>query len=805
MKSHAQVAVIGGGIVGCSVLYHLTRLGYRDVILIERSELTAGSTWHAAAGFHSINSDPNVAMLQDYTIKLYRQIEAESGRAIGLHMTGGVTMAGTVERWEWLKASWALFQSMGLTQIQLLTPAQIEALCPIADIRGILGGLYDPNEGHLDPYGATHAFATAAKEHGAEVMLRNRVINLQQRADATWSVVTEQGTCVAQHVVNSAGLWAKQVGLMAGVDLPLVPMEHHYLITEPIPEIANLSRELPIIVDLDRSSYLRQEGQGVLMGTYEPNPRHWNIEGAPWDFGMELIPEDVERIAPELAMGFARYPSVQRAGVKRWVNGAISFTPDGNPLVGPAPGVRNCWLACGVMAGFSQAGGIGRTLAEWIVQGEPRVDAFGVDIARFGSFAANRNYLKATTAQFYSRRFVLSYPNEQLPAGRPLRRSGAHDALNRSGARWGVNWGLEVPLYFAPTDFTETPSHRRSEAHNIVARECQFSREAVGCLDISGFSRYAITGPAARRWLDKVLAAKLPNRGAARLAPMLSHSGRLIGDFTVFNWDDETWWLMGSYHLRCWHLRWMRELLPPEGVNLVDLADTVGGFSIFGPNARALLARLAISDVSKDTFEFFSCRVMDVGMTQAHVARLSITGELGYELNVPVTEQATLYESLVDAGRGLGLTQVGYNAALSLRMEKSVGIWGREFTWAQTPRMCGLDRFIAYDKGPFIGQKAVRLERETAAPRRSLVTIEIDAIDADAVGGEPIWRADQCVGYVTSGAYGYTVSRSLAMAYLDADWAMVGQRLELSIIGERRSCNVIAPSPFDPRGARMRN
>jgi dimethylglycine dehydrogenase len=804
MRSHAQVVVIGGGIVGCSVLYHLTKLGWRDVMLIERRELTAGSTWHAAAGFHAMNSDPGIASLQEYTIELYRELEEESGRAIGLHMTGGINLAGTRQRWEWLRAAWATLQTIGLDETRLVTPQEILELCPIVDIGGVQGGLYDPNEGHVDPFGTTQAFAAVARKRGAEVVLRNRVVALHPQADGAWIVVTEQGQVVAEHVVNAAGLWAKQVGLMAGVNLPVVPMEHHYLVTEEIPDITALSRELPIAVDLEGFTYLRQEGTGVLLGVYELNPKHWKVEGVPWDYGTELIPEDVGRIEPELAKGLERFPCVQRAGIKRWVNGAITFTPDGNPLVGPVPGHRNYWAACGVMAGFSQCGGIGRTLAEWIIQGEPSVDAFAMDVARYGEYASNSKYLKATTAQFYSRRFVLTYPNEQLPAGRPLRRPSAYSAMTHDGAHWGATWGLEVPSYFATPPLVETPSLRRSEAHMIVGRECVSSRNAGGYLDTSGFARYAVAGHGARAWLDHLLASQLPERGRVRLAPMLSESGRLLGDLTVLNWDNYTWWLMGTYALRAWHLRWFEQHPPGGDVHLQDISDAMAGFSIFGPKSRELLEKLTDEDVSSDAFRFMTCRVMDVGASRAHVARLSITGELGFEINVPAAEHLTLYETLRSVGPSLGMGSVGYNAVLSLRMEKSFGIWGRELGWAYTPRMSGLSRFVYFNKKGFIGREAALRERDRTDAAPVLVTLEVDAEDADASGYEPIWKEKRRVGVVTSGAYGHTVRKSLAMAYLDGEFASVGTELHVHIVGDRRPCRIIAPSPFDPHGERMR-
>ncbi len=804
MKSHYRAVVIGGGVVGASVLYHLAKLGWSDVALIERKELTAGSTWHAAAGFHAINADPNIAALQAYTIRLYKEIERESGQAVGLHMTGGVNMAGTPERWEWLKAAWALFQTMGMTEARLLSPAEIKAICPIADVTGIVGGLYDPNEGHLDAYGATHAYAKAAQKRGAEVILRNRVLELRPAAEG-WQVVTEQGTITAEHVVNAGGLWAKQVGLMAGVDLPVTPMEHHYLVTEAIPEVAALPGELPLTVDLEGFTYLRQEGKGVLLGVYELTPKHWNVEGAPWDYGMDLIPEDIDRIAPELAKGFERFPCLQRAGIKRWVNGAFTFTPDGNPLVGPVPGLRNYWAACGVMAGFSQGGGVGRSLAEWMIEGEPGADIYGMDVARYGGFAANRPYLKAMTGQFYKRRFVLTYPNEQLPAGRPLRTAPTHPEMTAAGAQWGALWGLEVPLYFAPgqPDFAETPTLRRSNAHDLVAAECRAARQDVALLDTTAFARYRVTGAGAAKWLDRTLACRLPGPGQVRLAPMLSPKGRLMGDLTLLNWGGGEWWIMGSYYLRQWHLRWFRESLPAD-VAVEDISDAVTGFSISGPKARDLLAAVTEDAVGREAFRFMQCRDLDVGLSRARVARLSVSGELGYEINVPAAEQRALYRLLLDAGRDFGLRQIGFNALNALRLEKSFGVWSREFTRAYTAAESGFDRFVAFDKGPFVGREPALRERE-AGPRQRLVTLEIQASDADASGFEPVWLEGRRVGFVTSGGYGHCLGKSLALAYVEPALAKAGQALQVHVVGEPRAATVIEPSPHDPAGSRMRS
>jgi dimethylglycine dehydrogenase len=408
MNSHYRAVVIGGGIVGVSVLYHLAKAGWRDILLIERSELTAGSTWHAAAGFHAQNSNPAMSALQAYTIRHYKEVEAESGQDVGFKLTGGISLAGTAERFEHLKKEQALFGTMGL-ETHLLSPAEIAALCPIVDIRGLHGGLLDPLEGRLDPHGATHAHAIAARRRGAEIVLHNRVTALAPRPDGSWSITTEQGVIVAEHVVNAGGLWARRLGRMAGIDLPVVPMQHHYLVTEDIPEIIAHGGEIPAATDLVGFTYLQQERKGVLLGVYERNPKHWQVEGAEWDYGMELLPPEIDRIAGELEIGFARFPVLNGVGIRRWVNGAFTFTPDGNPLVGPVAGLRNYWAACGCMAGFSQGGAIGLVLANWMTGGEPGHDVAAMDAKRYGRFEGDDAWLLAATRHFYANRFVINY------------------------------------------------------------------------------------------------------------------------------------------------------------------------------------------------------------------------------------------------------------------------------------------------------------------------------------------------------------------------------------------------------------
>ena len=800
MKSQYRVVVIGGGVVGASVLYHLAKFGWSDVCLLERSVLTAGSSWHAAGGIHALNADPNIAALQAYTIDLLPKIEEESGQNIGLHMTGGLTMAGTPDRWEWLQSAYRVFQSIGIEDCRLVTPEEAVELNPIMSGDGLLGGMWADREGYIDTTGTVHAYAGAAKKNGASVFEHTKVEELIQTADG-WQVVTDKGTITCEHVVNAGGLWAKQVGRMAGIELPVSPLKHHYLISDTIPALEELDFEVPMTVDLEGFTYLRQDQKGVLLGIYEIDHEHWAMDGAPWDYGMELFQEDTDRIEKELILGFERYPALQEVGVKTWVNGAFTFSPDGNPLVGPVPGKPGYWCACAVMAGFLQGGGVGKSLAEWMIHGEPEADVYGMDVARYGGFAENKRYIRETTGQFYSRRFVMTYPNEQLPAGRPLKMAPAHDAMTEAGCKWGVSWDLEVPLYFAPKGFEETPTLKRSNAHDIVAEECRAIREGVGLLDITGFSRYDVTGPNAEAWLDRIMASKLPAPGRARLAPMLSETGKLKGDLTVFNWGDGSWWIMGSYYLRAWHMRWFNDHLT-EGVQVRDLGEEICGFGLAGPKSRAVIESVAETDLSG--LPFMGCMEADIGLIRARVARMSVTGELGFEINCRIGDHVALRRMLLEAGAGEGLRECGFNAMLSTRLEKSFGIWNAEFTQGYTPGMTGMDRWIDWEKPDFIGRDAAIAERDGNGPAQVQVTLEIDADGADASGFEPIWAGGEKVGFVTSGGFGHHTGKSLAMALVNQEHAGEGAALSVHVVGVERAAKVIAPSPYDPQGKAMR-
>ena len=803
MKTHTQVAVIGGGVVGCSVLYHLTKFGWNDVMLIERSELTSGSTWHAAGGFHTLNGDTNMAALQGYTIGLYKELEAITGMSCGLHHVGGITLADNQERFDMLKAERAKHRYMGL-HTEILSPKEVKEFAEIVNIEGIVGALYDPLDGHLDPSGTTHAYAKAARMGGAEIVLHNRVLETNPRPDGSWEVVTENGTIIAQHVVNAGGLWAREIGAMAGVYLPLLPMAHQYLVTDEIPEIYNRAKEFPHVMDPGGESYLRQEGRGLCIGFYEQPCEPWSLDGTPWGFGHELLNEQFDKIEASVAFAYKRFPVLETVGIKNVIHGPFTFSPDGNPLIGPVPGLRNYWSACAVMAGFSQGGGMGKSLAEWMIHGETEVDPRGFDVARFGKWTTP-GYTVPKVIETYQTRFSVSYPNEERPAGRPFRTTPMYDIWKDMRAVFGQQYGLEVPNYFAlPGEPTfETPTFKRSNAWEATRQEVFAVREAVGINEVQNFGKFRVKGPKARAWLDRIMAGAIPAPGRLSLTPMLSAKGKIIGDFTVTCISETEFQITGSYGAQDQHLRWFEKNLE-DGVSVENVSDRITGFQIAGPNARALLARVTRSDVSGEAFKFMDARQITIGMVDCLVQRVSYTGDLGYEIFCDVMKERSLWQALWAAGQDLGLRPFGMRAMMSLRLDKFFGSWAREFSPDYFPGETGIDRFIRWNKpADWIG-KAAALREKAEGPKRKSCAFVIDAVDADVVAYEPIWIGEKVVGFCTSGGYSHWTGQSVAMGFVPTDLIRAGLEAEIEILGVRCKARMVTAALWDADASRMR-
>ncbi|MGH6922703.1 MAG: GcvT family protein [Propylenella sp.] len=809
MKSHTKVAVIGGGVVGCSVLYHLTKAGWKDVVLIERSELTAGSSWHAAGGFHTLNSDPNVAKLQAYTVGLYKEIEQISGENCGLHLTGGLQLADTQERLDWLKMAHARGRYLGM-ETEIISTAEAKKLLPLIDESYFVGAMWDPIEGHLDPYGTTQAYAKSARMGGAEIYTHNRVTDLRQNAGGSWTVVTEHGTLHAEHVVNAGGLWAREIGRMVGLELPVLAMEHHYLLTEDMPEVAEINKstgkEIVHAIDFAGEIYTRQERQGLLFGTYEQAATPWSPKVTPWDFGQDLLTPDLDRIAPSLELGFKHFPAMQHTGIRRIVNGPFTFSPDFNPLVGPVRGLRNFWCACAVMAGFSQGGGVGLALSNWMVEGDPGFDVWAMDVARYGDWAT-LGYTNARVRENYSRRFRIRFPNEELEQGRPMQTTPLYDAMIAQGAVMGESWGLETPLWFAPkgVEPKDIVSFHRSNDFPHVKAECLAVRNRVGVTEIANFAKYSIAGQGAEGFLSRLMTNRMPKAGRIALTPMLNERGKLIGDFTIAKAGEDRFFMWGSSQAQIHHMRWFERNLPADGsVTIRPIGMSLVGLSIAGPKARDVLARLTDEDVSNAAFRFLDFRETELANAPAMVNRVTYTGDLGYEIWVAPEYERRLYANVMEAGADFGIANFGMRALLSLRLEKNWPTWFRELRPIYGPYEADAGRFVDLRKNDFVGREAAAHENEDGGKLRR-VTFVVDAADADVLGDEPIWQNGKVIGWVTSGGYAHYVDRSLAQGYIPHELVEDGAGgFEIEILGERRGA-AIQPVPlFDPEGTRMR-
>ena len=809
MKSQARVVVIGGGVVGASVLYHLTKRGWTDVMLLERSDLTSGSTWHAAGGMHTINGDPNVAKLQQYTISLYKEIEEISGQDIGLHRTGGVMLAATQERFDWLKAMYAKSKYLGMDGLEILTPEEAARRMPLLDPAQFVGALYDPLDGHCDPYGVTHAYAKSARKNGAVVETHTKVESLTQTADGTWHIHTNKGEIIAEHVVNAGGLWAREVGRMVGLELPVLAMEHMYLLTDDMPEVAEINEktgeEVIHAVDFDGEIYLRQERGGMLMGTYEKACVPWSEQNTPWEFGHELLEPDLDRIAPSLEVGFQHFPAFQNAGIRQIINGPFTFAPDGNPLIGPVKGMTNYWAACAVMAGFSQGGGVGLALSNWIIDGDPGLDIWAMDISRFGSYA-NMAYTNARVRENYSRRFSIRFPNEELEAARPLLTTPIYDELKQKGAQFGASFGLETALWYAPEGVAEQFSWKRSTDFEHVGREVSAVRKSVGLSEISNFAKYRITGTDAEAWLDRMLACNLPAKGRMTLAPMLKEDGRVIGDFSVARLNDDSFLIVGSGLAESYHMRWFSKFLDKQ--NLTIKAEGLGlvGLSIAGPKSREVIQKLTQEDMSNAGFPFMAIKQMQLGMVPAIVGRVSYTGDLGYEIWIKPEYQRRLYHDLMEAGAQFDISLFGSRALNALRLEKNYGSWAREYRPIYFPHESGLERFVAYTKpADFIGKAAATKARDDDSGAYRLRSFIIDAKDADVIGDEPISYQGAVCGWVTSGGYAHGSGVSVAMGYVPKEYADDEKGWSVEVLGDDIAATMQKQPLFDSNMSRMRS
>lgn len=801
MLAEANVAIVGGGVAGCSLAYHLAKLGQRDVVLLEQHELTSGSTWHAAGLCTQFSSSYNLMGLLRYSCELYESLEAETGQPVDFHRCGSLRLAATEDRLDEFRHRQAMG---GLVDVpfELVGPERLAELYPLLAAHGLLGAAYLPTDGHVDPTSLTQAFARGAAAANVE-FLRHTPVTALERKNGGWLVRTPRGDVRAGVVVNAAGLWAREVGRLAGVELPIVPLQHHYVVTDAIEELEHLSTELPVLRDADASYYVRQEGPGLLVGPFERNPQPWALEGIPEGFHAQLLPADLGRLEDVLQPAAERLPAFAGAGIKTVVNGPDGYTPDGRCLMGPVPGLPGFH----VLAGFSIfgvvfAGGAGRYAAEWIVEGQPSDNMWELDVRRFGSYATPTSYAVQRACEVYEREYAIHYPEEELEAARPAKTDPLYGRLGDRGAVFGARFGWERPLWFARNgDARDEYSFRRGNWHAAVGEECRAVRSRVGVLDQTSFAKYEVSGPGAAALLDRLSTNVLPAVGRIALTEMCRPSGGIECDLTVTRLAEDRFYLVSAAATELHDYAWIEAHLPGDGsVALENVTERYGVLTIAGPRSRELLQPLADADLSRDAFPFFQARRLRIGQVPVLALRVSYVGELGYELHHPIEQQAALYDLLHEAG---DVVDFGYRALESMRLEKAYRLWGVDMSADYTPLEAGMDRFVNFEKGEFLGREAL-LRQRAQGVKRKLACLVVETDDADARGYEPVWAEGRSIGYVASGGYGHTVEKSIALAYLPVEHAEPGTSLEVELLGALRPAVVIEQPLYDPQNERLR-
>jgi dimethylglycine dehydrogenase len=752
-----------------------------------------------------LHDSTNISRLQHYTMGLYKELEAETGQGCGIFQPGSLYLAQTEAREHQLRLQEAKARRYKMNFYEVGRD-EAERLHPLVDFDGIRCIMYEPEGGNVDPSGVTAAYAAGARQRGAEIHRFTPVTATEAQADGSWIVRTPKGDIHSQWVVNAAGLWGREVAAMAGLQLPLIPTEHQYFVTETIPEIAAMGRRLPSVADRDGEYYLRQEGLGLLIGAYERNMKFWAEDGTPMDFGHELFPDDLDRIEENMMRAVQRVPAAATAGVKKVINGPMIWSPDSAVLFGPVPELSNYFCCNGIIPGFSQSGGMGKLAAEWMIEGEPTLDMFGWDMARFGHWAG-KAFTKARVQDQYSHRFKIHFPNEERAAGRPVRTRPVYEMQKEMGAVFGLNFGWEHPLWFAaegePRE--ETIGFTRQNWWTPVGREARMLREHAGIIDISNFAKYEVKGPGAETWLNAVFANRMPTKvGNSCLTPLIGKRGGIAGDFTVTRLAEDEFMVIGSGMAERFHQRFFKSVPLPAGTTFRSRTEDLGGFNVAGPKSRELLQRLTNDDLSNEAFPFMRSRLITVAGVDVVALRVSFTGDLGWELHCKAADQVELYGALLKAGAEVGAGPVGSRALMSLRVEKGYGSWSREYSPEYWPQEVKLDRLIRTDKD-FLNREAYVAVAGKPA-RDELIMLSVSAKDADATGGEPIFLPDGTpIGQVSSGAYGYFVDQSLAMGYVKAGTAKAGDKVTVAILGRPHDAVLLAHPPFDPEGKRLRS
>jgi dimethylglycine dehydrogenase len=835
MKSHARVVVIGGGVVGVSTLYHLAKKGWSDVVLVERKELTSGSTWHAAGLLPLFNMSYSVGQIHKYSVALYKTLEAETGQNVGFSVCSNIRLARTKDRWDEFMYYAGVAETIGV-KVNKLTTAQLKEIWPLCETDGILGAIQHPDDGYIQPADLTQALARGARNRGAEINRNTKVIAIERTPSGEWLVKTDRGDIACEHVVSASGNFARKTGAMVGLDVPVIPVEHQYIVTEAHPAIQERrSKGLPemgVLREADSSWYMREEAGGLLLGPYEKGAPACYVDGPAEEAEYELFQEDIERLMPHIETAIARVPAFGEVGIKKVYNGAIAYTPDGSPIIGPAWGLKNFWLNEGHSFGVTAAGGAGWQLAEWIVDGEPTIDMMGVDPRRFGPYAT-RGYLKAKNEEAYANVFTPHYPDEERVAARPLKTAPCYGRMEKLGAVFGSVYGWERPNWFAPEGYSvatgeldtddvllnhnhapvdwtgkvrERWSFRRSNYFEHVGNECRHVAEHVGLLDMSAFAKCFVTGPGAEAWLDSILANRIPKKiGRVGLCHLLTKHGGVRSEFTVYKAREGGYYLVsaGAYERHDHDV--LNKLLPSDGsVSMYPVTKDWGVLVLAGPRSRDVHSKLTDADLSNAAFPWLSGREINVGFATAHALRVNFVGELGWELHHPIEPQNAIFDAVIEAGKEFGIKPFGIRAMIAMSIEKSYRLIPRELSIEYSAYESGLDRFVHPNKGQFLGRDAL-VKAHADGDKWKFVTMEVHGVkDADARGSEPLWKGNELVGRATNGAYGWRLKKSLALGMVRPEHGAIGNELDIQILGERKRATVIEESPYDPENARLR-
>ncbi|CAN5529099.1 FAD-dependent oxidoreductase [soil metagenome] len=806
MKSHTRVVVVGGGIMGVGLLYHLALEGWTDVVLVEKGELTSGSTWHAAGQCPHFNGSLNMTKVHVYGTELYPRLEALTGQAVSWHGCGGLRLATTDEEVNWLRYVQGI-QKLGGYEGEIIGPSEIKKYHPFLETFGIKAAFRTVTDGHVAPADVTNAMAAGARQLGADIYRRTRVTDIKRLASGEWQVITDKGTIVCEHVVNSAGSYCDVVGSWTGHNVPIANMLHHYMITEPVKELIDLEMELPVVRDPYSHAYLREETNGILVGPYETETAHLCWDGQPpaWDFESELIAPELDRLTPFLERAAERFPLFGEAGLKSVVSGAITHTPDGVYLSGPAPGPKNYWMHCGASIGICQGGGAGKYLAQWMVHGQAEINMREFDPRRFGTWA-NKEYTAEVSVADYHHMYYCYKPAEQHEVGRNLRISALHETLKAEGAQFAQIFGWERARWYDKSGEGEKYSFRRSNWFEPVRQEALAVRERVGLMDISTFAKFEVRGRDAHAFLDRICANKIPGKdGGIILGHLLNENGFIESELTVTRLAADHFYVLSAAAAQLYDLDQLRwRLKPGEQVEIADVTDSYGVLVLAGPKSRDVLGACTDADLSNAAFRWLTAKAITVaGVAGVRALRVNYVGELGWELHTPMAGMPKVYDALMKAGAPHGITLFGTYAMNALRMEKAYRGWGSELTTEIDMFEGSMDRFIRLDKEVFTG-RAASLSLKQRGPRIKLVYMEVDAGDNDVRGNEPVYRNGSVAGLTTSGGYGFTVQKSLAFAYVDPKLAGEGEAFEVLLLGERRKARIIAQSAYDPQNARLR-